>query len=331
MSAAPLLQVRDLTVTYGHGERATVAVRSMGLEVARGEALGLVGESGCGKTTTGLALLRLLRPPGRIAGGAALFGGQDLMLLPEREMERLRGNRISLIFQNPMTSLNPTYTIGAQIMECIRAHRPVGKAEARARAVDLLGLVGMPAPAERLRAYPHELSGGQRQRAMIALAIALEPDLVIADEPTTALDLTIQAQILWLLGDLKARLGMGMIYITHDLHVAAGFCDRIAVIYAGEIVEVAPAARLLASPQHPYTRGLVASLPETNWRERMVRSIKGQPPILGPRLAHCPFAPRCPEVIEQCLHGHPELLQLEPQRQVRCIRRGEGAEAYGAG
>ena len=177
-------------------------------------------------------------------------------------MEWLRGDRISLIFQNPMTSLNPTYTIGAQIVECIRAHRPAGKAEARDRTVELLRLVGMPAPERRYGSYPHELSGGQRQRAMIALAIALDPDLVIADEPTTALDLTIQAQILWLLGDLKARLGMGMIYITHDLHVAAGFCDRIAVIYAGEVVEVAPAAEILASPQHPYTRGLVASLPE---------------------------------------------------------------------
>ena len=321
----PLLEVRDLSVAYGQGERATIAVRRVGLRVARGEVLGLVGESGCGKTTTGMALMRLLRPPGRVTGGAARFRDIDLVSLPEAEMERLRGDRISLIFQNPMTSLNPTYTIGAQIVECIRAHRPAGKAEARDRTVELLRLVGMPAPELRYGSYPHELSGGQRQRAMIALAIALEPDLVIADEPTTALDLTIQAQILWLLGDLKARLGMGMIYITHDLHVAAGFCDRIAVIYAGEVVEVAPAAELLASPQHPYTRGLVASLPAAGWRQGLVESIKGQPPTLGPRLSHCPFAPRCPEAIERCLQAHPALAATAPDRQVRCLRRGEGA------
>jgi peptide/nickel transport system ATP-binding protein len=328
---APVLAVQNLTVAYGQGSKATVAVRAVDLQVARGEVLGLVGESGCGKTTTGLALLRLLRPPAQVRSGRVLFEGQDLLALSERQMEGLRGNRLSLIFQNPMTSLNPTYTIGAQISESICAHRGVSKAEARDRVVELLRLVHMPAPERRLHTYPHELSGGQRQRAMIALAIALEPRLVIADEPTTALDLTIQAQILWLLGDLKARLGMAMIYITHDLHVAAGFCDRIAVIYAGEVVELADAAAIMTNPQHPYTRGLVGSLPETHWRERMVESIRGQPPVLGTRLEHCPFAPRCPEVIDRCRQVHPALTPLGTQRLVRCIRRQEGDALHGAG
>jgi peptide/nickel transport system ATP-binding protein len=268
--------------------------------------------------------MRLLRPPGRIVDGTARFGDVELLALPEPEMERLRGNRISLIFQNPMTSLNPTYTIGAQIVESLRAHRRMSRGEARDRAVELLTLVGMPAAGQRFRSYPHELSGGQRQRSMIALAIALEPDLVIADEPTTALDLTIQAQILWLLGDLKDRLGMGMIYITHDLHIAAGFCDRVAVIYAGEVVEMAPAAQILSDPQHPYTQGLVASLPDAHWRQHMVESIKGRPPVLGPHLSHCAFAPRCVEVIDRCRAHHPALLPLGEGRQVRCIRRQEG-------
>jgi oligopeptide/dipeptide ABC transporter ATP-binding protein len=318
---APLLEVRDLTATYGRDAHATVAVRRVSFTLQRGEVLGLVGESGCGKTTTGLALLRLLRPPGHIAGGQINFLGTDLLGLPDREMERLRGNRLSLIFQNPMTSLNPTYTIGAQIMETIRAHRRVSRAEARNRVADLLGRVGMPAPGERLKAYPHELSGGQRQRAVIALAVALEPDLVIADEPTTALDLTIQAQILWLLRDLKQRIGMSMIYITHDLNIAAGFCDRIAVIYAGEIIEVAPAGDILARPQHPYTQGLVASLPDTSWRERMVQSIPGQPPTLGLQLTHCSFLARCPEAVEGCRLEHPPLRRPDAGHAVRCIRR----------
>lgn len=192
-------------------------------------------------------------------------------------------------------------------------------------SIELLRLVGMPAATRRFDSYPHEMSGGQRQRAMIALAIALDPDLVIADEPTSALDLTIQAQILWLLGDLKDRLGMGMIYITHDLTVAAGFCDRIAVIYAGEVVALAPAAQILADPQHPYTQGLVASLLETHWRQRMVDSIRGQPPVLGPHLSQCAFAPRCAEAIDRCREQHPALLPFDARRQVRCIRRQAGA------
>ena len=325
----PLLAVQDLMVTYGYDAHAVVAVRGVSFTLQRGEVLGLVGESGCGKTTTGLTLLRLLRPPGRIAGGQVNFLGADLLRLPDREMERLRGNRLSLIFQNPMTSLNPTYTIGAQIMETIRAHRQVSRAEARDRAAELLGRVGMPAPAERLKAYPHELSGGQRQRAIIALAIALEPDLVIADEPTTALDVTIQAQILWLLGDLKQRMGMAMLYITHDLNVAAGLCDRIAVVYAGEIIETAPARDILSRPSHPYTRGLVASMPKGSWREGLVQTIKGQPPALGARLSHCPFAPRCPEVIDRCRSEHPPLLKVDAEHAVRCLRR-QGSEVTNA-
>jgi len=320
---APLLDVRDLTVAYGADDQAVVAVRAVSFTLQHGAVLGLVGESGCGKTTTALTLLRLLRPPARVVQGQIGFRGADLLLLSDRDMEQVRGNRISLIFQNPMTSLNPTYTIGAQIVEAIRAHRRIGGAEAWARATELMTMVGIPDGPERLRAYPHELSGGQRQRAIIAMAIALEPDLVIADEPTTALDVTIQAQILWLLTDLKNRLGMSMIYITHDLNVAASICDHIAVIYAGEIVEIAAARQILGNPSHPYTRGLVASLPETSWRERMVHPIKGHPPIYGRTLTHCPFAPRCAEVIDRCWQEHPALLPLGAEHAVRCIRRGE--------
>jgi oligopeptide/dipeptide ABC transporter ATP-binding protein len=315
----PLLDVQNVSIGYGGDLGAVVAVHNATFSLLPGEVLGVVGESGSGKSTLGLALLRLLPWPGRVMSGKAIFGKQDLFALSNDEMRKLRGDRLAMVFQNPMTSLNPTEKIGDQLAEILSTHRAMTRTELRDRCTELLELVGVPSPRQRLSNYPHEFSGGMRQRVLIALAIALQPSLLVADEPTTALDLTVQGQILWLLEDIQRRSGMSMIYITHNLAVAASFSQRIAVMYAGWIVETAPVAELFAQPSHPYTRGLIASVPQAHWSQSQVSPIPGQPP--SPRLqpAGCPFAPRCPLVTAICTEQMPAVTEIVPGHAVRCF------------
>lgn len=319
----PLLSVNGLTVTIPTPRGTVVAAREVGFTLERGRVLGLVGESGCGKTTTGLSILRLLRPPVEVSRGRVRFAGQEIFDLSGEQMRRLRGDRMAMIFQNPLSSLNPTETIGSQIAEALQVHRDLRPADRTARVEELLNLVGIPAPAERRRGYPHEFSGGMRQRAMIAMALANNPDLLIADEPTTALDVTIQAQILWLLKDLQNRLGMAMIYITHDLHVAANVCDEIAVMYGGTIVEQGPTQEIFRRPMHPYARGLMEAIPSAHWRKRRVHAIPGRPPELMTGMTGCPFAPRCPLATDQCREQDAELVEPTAGHKVRCWHVGD--------
>jgi ABC-type dipeptide/oligopeptide/nickel transport system ATPase component len=261
LPSPPLLSVEHLTTAFVSGTRRTLAVNDVSFFIHAGETLGLVGESGSGKSVTALSIMRLVRPPGQIVGGAVHFGGHDLLTLPEHEMQRIRGAQISLIFQEPMTALTPVLTIGSQIAETLLVHGRISKRDAKRKAIELLATVRMPDPERRVDDYPHQLSGGLRQRALIAIALACQPALVIADEPTTALDATIQAEILELLRDLRRRLNLALLLITHDLGVVAETADRVAVMYAGRIVETAPVRELFHSPTHPYTRGLLASIP----------------------------------------------------------------------
>ncbi len=304
-----LLSVRDLVVRF-HTQDGTVhAVNGVSFDLEEGETLGLVGESGCGKSVTNLAVMRLLpQPAGRIVGGQVVFDGQDLTRIRESEMRDIRGSQIAMIFQDPMTSLNPVLTIEEQMVETIRAHRDVGTAEARARAVELLGMVGIPQPEKRLKNYPHHFSGGMRQRVMIAMALALQPKLLIADEPTTALDVTIQAQVLELLQRLTSERGTAVVLITHDLGVVAGMTRRINVMYAGFIVETAATAELFARPRHPYTVGLLHSIPRLDAESgEPLIPIEGVPPDLRRAPAGCPFAPRCAWRLERCWTENPGL------------------------
>ncbi|MGQ9681880.1 MAG: ABC transporter ATP-binding protein [Anaerolineae bacterium] len=317
--AEPLLQVCDLAVAYATPRGNAWAVRQASLSLARGEVLGLVGESGCGKSTLGLSLLGLLSWPGRVCGGRILFEGRDLLALDQRELRRLRGERLAMVFQNPMSSLNPTEPIGDQIAEMITAHRPLSRGQLRARCIELLELVGIPAAEKRLRDYPHEFSGGMRQRVLIAIALALDPDLLVADEPTTALDLTVQGQILWLLEDIQRRSGMAMIYITHNLAVAASISDRIAVMYAGLIVEIARAEELFRAALHPYSRALVSSVPQSHWQKQRVEAIPGQPPDPREQKPGCPFAPRCPRQTAACWQSMPLPVVVRDSHMVRCF------------
>jgi oligopeptide/dipeptide ABC transporter ATP-binding protein len=293
--AETLLEVRDLRVDFAT-ERGTVrALFGVSFSIAPGETVGLVGESWCGKTVTALSILRLLpTPPARIAGGQVLFRGEDLLSLPERKMCEVRGKAISMIFQEPMTSLNPVLTVGDQVAEVFTAHGVCGKREAAARAVEWLRKVHLPDPSRRAREYPHQMSGGMRQRAMIAMALALSPALLIADEPSTALDVTIQAQILTLLREMREQEKMAVLLITHDLGVVHEFADRTAIMYLGRIVEIAPTVELFAGPVHPYTQGLLASLPGKRPGERRLPSIPGTVPGLSAVPPGCPFADRCP-------------------------------------
>jgi len=306
-----LLAVRDLVVRFRTRDGTVNAVNGVSFDLDEGETLGLVGESGCGKSVTNLAVMRLLpRPAGRIEGGEAVFEGQDLTQLSEAEMRDIRGKDIAMIFQDPMTSLNPVLTIEEQMVETIRAHRAVGPKEARDRAVELLGTVGIPQPETRLRSFPHQFSGGMRQRVMIAMALALEPKLLIADEPTTALDVTIQAQVLELLQRLTAERGTSVILITHDLGVVAGMTQRINVMYAGYVVESASTPELFAHPRHPYTVGLLHSMPRLDAVEgEPLIPIEGTPPDLRRAPVGCPFAPRCAWRLDRCW---PEMPPLEP-------------------
>ena len=314
----PLLSLRHLVTAFDTDEGYLRAVDDVSFDVPPGKTLGIVGESGCGKSVTSLSLLRLIpSPPGFIESGEAFFRGRDLFQMSESEMRRIRGNEISMIFQEPMTSLNPVYTVGSQIVEAIRLHQSMSRRAAKARAVELLDLVGIPAPAERIDSYPHTLSGGMRQRAMIAMALACEPQLLIADEPTTALDVTIQAQILDLLRSLQRELGMSIIFISHDLGLMAEFTHEIAVMYAGKIVEHAETVELFRAPRHPYTQGLLRSLPSQRNRGERLPTIPGIVPDLRSLPAGCRFHDRCDRATEACTVEEPHLLRVE-QTEVAC-------------
>src|ERR1700710_1130680 len=306
-----LLEVQNLQTHFGTPDGVVRAVEGLSFHIDAGETLAIVGESGCGKSVTSMSILRLIQePPGRIRG-AIRFNGRDLLALPEAEMRKLRGGDIAMIFQEPMTSLNPVLTIGRQIGETVRLHEGLNAREAEARAVDMLTLVGIPAPGRRVREYPHQLSGGMRQRVMIAMALACNPKLLIADEPTTALDVTIQAQILQLMLDLKRRVGAAIILITHDLGVVAEIAERVMVMYAGRQVEEAPVAELFRSPRHPYTQGLLGAVPKLGssliGAARRLAEIPGQVPSLKTRIEGCAFAGRCPMVTQLCREVAPGL------------------------
>lgn len=325
VAASPdaLLVVRDLTVEFVSPAATVAVVQDVGFEVRRGEVLGLVGESGSGKTVTSLAIMRLIpSPPGRIAAGSIEFDGTDLLALSSKEMRHLRGNDIAMVFQDPMTSLNPAFTMGDQLIEAVRLHRRVNKATARQRALDLLDMVGIPDPKRRLNDYPHQFSGGMRQRGVIAMALACEPRLLIADEPTTALDVTVQAQILELLRDLQREAGMSMIFVTHDLGVVADLCDRVAVMYAGQIVENSPVEDLFDRPRHPYAAGLLKSMPQAARAGERLNSIPGVVPSPGFMPAGCRFAPRCPYTTERCTSQPIELVRHNGH-SFRCVRADE--------
>jgi peptide/nickel transport system ATP-binding protein len=300
----PLLSVERLTTGFDVGGRFVPAVIDLSLHVSSGETLCLVGESGSGKSVTALSIIRLVQPPGRISGGRLIFKGRDLCTLTEREMQHVRGADIALIFQEPMTALNPVFTIGSQIEETLRVHGRASRRDARQRAVELLDAVSIPEPHKRVRDYPHQLSGGLRQRALIAMSLACSPSLVIADEPTTALDVTIQAQILDLLRDLQRQMGLALLLITHDLGVVAEMADRVAVMYAGRLVEEADVRTLFADPKHPYTRGLMASIPGGAPGTRL-QAIQGTVPPLGALPPGCAFEPRCPSRFEPCPKAPP--------------------------
>jgi len=315
-----ILDVRELSTVFRTDAGTARAVDGVSFSVAEGEMLGIVGESGCGKSVTSLSIMRLVpTPPGQILEGSSIrFRDRELLELSEKEMRAVRGNDIGMIFQEPMTSLNPVFKVGEQIAETLRLHRGMNRKEARARAVEMLELVGIPAPAERVDDYPHQLSGGQRQRVMIAMALACEPDLLIADEPTTALDVTIQAQILELLADLRERLGMAVVLVTHDLGVVAEVCDRVLVMYAGQIVEEGPVEAIFRDPRHPYTEGLLQAIPRLSHRSERLAVIPGIVPAATDWPPGCRFHDRCPYGWELCVEQHPPLLDAPDGRRSRC-------------
>jgi oligopeptide/dipeptide ABC transporter ATP-binding protein len=313
-----LLTIQGLSTQFFTHSGRIRAVDDLSLTLGQGRVLGLVGESGCGKTVTALSILNLVPPPGRIVAGKILFEGRDLLALPEAEMRTVRGARIAMIFQEPMTALNPVFTVGDQIGEVLTVHRNLSPRDARDGAVELLRSVGIPSPEKRVDEYPHQLSGGMRQRVMIAIAIALRPALILADEPTTALDVTIQAHILELLGRIQAEMGMAMILVTHDLGLIAERAHEVAVMYAGRIVEQASTAELFADPRHPYTRGLMASIPRPGEEGRKrLRTIPGTVPRLSDLPQGCTFRPRCDISTERC-SSEPDLVEVRPGHLVRC-------------
>lgn len=316
-----LLEITELAVAFPGPNGPTYGVREVTMNVAKKERLGVVGESGSGKSLTALAALGLVQPPGRIVGGSIRWRGRDV--LDPKVAREIRGKEISMIFQDPMTSLNPLMTIGDQITEVLIKRLGMKSKAATARAAELLELVGIPFPLERLRNFPYEFSGGMRQRVMIAIALAAEPMLLIADEPTTALDVTIQAQILELLSELSNELDVSIMMITHDLGVVAEFCDRVQVMYAGRVVERGPVEDLFAAPLHPYSSGLIASSPRVDVELQALHSIDGDPPIHADAIAGCPFNPRCPEADDLCRSTVPPLLELAPRRWSACWRRQE--------
>jgi peptide/nickel transport system ATP-binding protein len=318
-ATAPTLEVRNLRTHFFTRAGVVKAVDDVSFTVPRGKVLGLVGESGSGKTVTGFSIIGLVDPPGRIVGGSILYQGQDLAKLSEEEMRNLRGNRIAMIFQDPMMTLNPVLRIDTQMIETVLAHAKVSKEEARQRARDTLGMVGIPSPEERLKSYPHQFSGGMRQRVAIAIALLHRPDLIIADEPTTALDVTIQGQILAEVQRLSATTGTSLLWITHDLSVVAGLADEIAVMYAGKIVEHGTVGEVLDRPLHPYTLGLIGSVPSRNRRGEPLRQIPGMTPSLLNLPPGCPFRTRCPRAADVC-REEPPMREVLPGRDARCFR-----------
>lgn len=318
--AEPLLQVQDLHTRFTTPTGVVHAVRGVSFAVRRGETVGLVGESGSGKSVTALSIMRLLpEPPARIRAGRVLLDGEDLLGLPPRAMQDVRGRRIAMVFQDPFASLNPTMRLGDQVAEAIQAHGRVSRREALARSLDLFRAVHLPAPEARLHQYPHQVSGGQRQRVMIAMAFALRPDVLIADEPTTALDVTVQAQIMALMSEFQERTGAAILLITHDLGLVAEMCDRVLVMYAWQIVEEGSARQVFHSPRHPYTVGLLESLPQLHEeRASRLRSIPGQPPDLADLPTGCAFADRCPRVMEVCRREAPPVHSAGQGSWARC-------------
>jgi peptide/nickel transport system ATP-binding protein len=322
-AAAPIVELRRLAVEYGMGDRSVRAVDGIDLTIHAGEVVGLAGESGCGKSTVANAMMQILRPPARIAGGSILFLGEDLVTKRREELRRYRWRNVSMVFQSAMNSLNPVMRVGDQFVDMMRAHEQISKRAALARAEELLDVVGI--DRRRIRAFPHELSGGMRQRVIIAMALALSPELLIMDEPTTALDVVVQREILQQVQELRRNLGFAVLFITHDLSLLMEFADRIAIMYAGEIVETAPAARLRASAQHPYTRGLLDSFPPLSGPLRRLVGIPGAPPDLADPPAGCRFHPRCPHCVpeQEELYARqtterPRLREVGPEHLVAC-------------
>ncbi|MBT2290536.1 ABC transporter ATP-binding protein [Paenibacillus albidus] len=321
--AAKLLEVNNLHTSFQTEDGVVPSVGGVSFTVGPGETLAIVGESGSGKSVTSLSIMGLVGSPGKVTSGEIRFEGKDLLQLSKREMRKYRGNEISMIFQEPMSSLNPVFTVGNQIREVIQQHRKLSKQEAKARSIEMLERVGIPGAAKVAGYFPHQLSGGMRQRVMIAMALACQPKLLIADEPTTALDVTIQAQILNLIGKLSKEENTGIILITHDLGVVAEMADRVVVMYAGEVVETANVFELFAKPGHPYTIGLLGSLPKLSEQRDKLDSIPGTVPNLLRMPGGCPFHPRCPYAQEQCTKVHPDLREKEAGHEVRCLRMEE--------
>jgi oligopeptide transport system ATP-binding protein len=317
---ADILSVKGLETQFRTREGTVHAVNGISFHLKEGETLGIVGESGCGKSVTMMSILRLIpSPPGKVVAGEAFYQGKDLLKMSDDEIRHIRGSQISVIFQDPMTSFNPVLTIGRQVAEPLETHLGMSRNQANERVIELMNLVGIPNPKDRLSDYPHQYSGGMRQRMMIAMALTCSPQILIADEPTTALDVTIQAQIVELVKRLRDELGMAIIWITHDLGIIAGLADRVAVMYGGFIVEEAPVKELYVNPQHPYTIGLLGSLPrmDADERQRLV-SIEGLPPVLYDKPTSCPFAPRCKYRVEHCLVENPPLMEVGPEHYAAC-------------
>ncbi|KWU61478.1 MULTISPECIES: ABC transporter ATP-binding protein [Priestia] len=324
-----MIQIKNLHVQFSTYGGRVQAVRGVSFDLHKGETLAIVGESGCGKSVTSQSIMRLIpTPPGRITSGSILFKGQDLTKLPEKKMRDIRGADISMIFQDPMTALNPTLRVGEQISENIMQHENISKEKAKEKAFEMLELVGIPNPKERLKQYPHEFSGGMRQRIVIAMALVCNPEVLIADEPTTALDVTIQAQILELFKDIQQKTDVSIVLITHDLGVVAQVADRVAVMYAGKIVEIGTRRDIFYTPQHPYTKGLLRSVPRLDLYESELVPIAGSPPDLFAPPSGCSFAPRCPYVMEVCDRMYPVSTKLKESHQVHCWLQDERAQKF---
>jgi oligopeptide transport system ATP-binding protein len=325
----PLLSLKDLKVSFFNNIGEIKVIRGVSFDLEKGEVLGIVGESGSGKSVTSMSIIRLLKGTGKITNGKIIFKGKNLLDRTEKEMMKIRGNDIAMIFQDPMTSLNPVFTVGHQISDVIRRHQRLGKNEAKNKAVEMLKLVGIPSPEERYNNYPHEFSGGMRQRAIIAMALSCQPELLIADEPTTALDVTIQAQILKLLMNLKKKTDTSIILITHDLGVVANTCSRVIVMYGGLIMEEGTVDDIFYNPMHPYTKGLLQSLPKKSaeGKQRLI-PIKGNPPDLSKTIEGCPFSPRCPYVMDVCKKQQPRYY-MKNNRRAMCWLLDEGDKNNG--